>query len=184
MVADEPRADPPRRPQPTSGCPSPQVSTSGSPGASVAVGQAAGVAEAAAEPVHDHRRRVQRDRPARAWPRRRPSSWSSAASSIGDIANDPSNPKISGTAVVRYGPKGKTQAKVVAAQVPELQAGQRQAGRTRRSSLALGEAYTTSPPRSRPPSPSPRRPHPPADAATYARQARSSVALRRLSLSK
>ena len=34
---------------------------------------------------------------------------------IGDIANDPLNKGISGTAQVRYGPKGKSQAKVVAA---------------------------------------------------------------------
>ena len=38
---------------------------------------------------------------------------------IGSVANDPLNKLVVGTAEVRYGPKGVTQAHVVAAQVPD-----------------------------------------------------------------
>ena len=59
---------------------------------------------------------------------------------IGDIANDPVGDPIPGTAEVRYGPKGKNQAKVVAAQVPSSKlVNDKRADRT--VSLALGDAY-------------------------------------------
>jgi hypothetical protein len=59
---------------------------------------------------------------------------------IGDVANDPLDDPIAGTAEVRYGPKGKRQATVVAAQVPESTlVNDKRADKT--VSLALGEAY-------------------------------------------
>ncbi len=60
---------------------------------------------------------------------------------IGAIDNDPLGKKIAGTAQVRYGPKGKRNATVVAAQVT----GSTLVNDKRTSkvvSLALGEAYT------------------------------------------
>lgn len=60
---------------------------------------------------------------------------------IGDIANDPVDKPITGSAQVRYGPKGKSQAKVVAAQVPQSTlVNDKRADRT--VSLALGDGYT------------------------------------------
>ncbi|HYN74962.1 MAG TPA: LytR C-terminal domain-containing protein [Candidatus Limnocylindria bacterium] len=60
---------------------------------------------------------------------------------IGAIANDPAGKKIAGTAQVRYGPKGKRNATVVAAQVPgSALVNDRRTTKT--VSLALGEAYT------------------------------------------
>ena len=59
---------------------------------------------------------------------------------IGDVANDPLGDPIAGTAEVRHGAKGKKQAQVVAAQVPESTlVNDKRADRT--VSLALGEAY-------------------------------------------
>ena len=128
-------------PRPAPGCPSPQVSTSGSPGASPST---------SAKP------------PASPKPLPSPSSITVDVFNatdrqglakttakqlgqrgfvIGDVANDPLKDKITGTAVVRYGPKGKNQAKVVAAQVPDSKlVNDKRTDKT--VSLALGEAYT------------------------------------------
>jgi LytR cell envelope-related transcriptional attenuator len=131
--------DPTTAPPTTSGCPSPQVSTSGSPGASPSV-------KAAASPkplpspssiTVDVFNATTRQGLAKTTAKQ----LEQRGFVIGDVANDPADSKITGTAVVRYGPKGKNQAKVVAAQVPSSKLVNDK--RTDRSvSLALGEAYT------------------------------------------
>ncbi len=59
---------------------------------------------------------------------------------IGDVANDPLGKTIVGTAEVRYGKKGKANAVVVAAQVPDSKL-VKDKSKDKTVGLALGESY-------------------------------------------
>lgn len=61
---------------------------------------------------------------------------------IGDVANDPENKTIAASAEIRYGPKGKNAAIVVAAQFPNPKmVNDKRADRT--VSVAIGDGFTT-----------------------------------------
>lgn len=122
----------------TSGCPTPQPSGSGSPGSS-------GTAKPPASPkplpspstiTVDVFNATDRQGLAKTTAKQ----LEQRGFVIGDIANDPVGDPINGTAVVRYGPKGKAQAKVVAAQVPSSKlVNDKRVDRT--VSLALGDGF-------------------------------------------
>jgi hypothetical protein len=134
----------PVAPTTSSGCPSPQVSGSGSPGTtgSPAV---SGSAKPPASPkplpspaaiTVDVFNATDRQGLAKTTAKQ----LEQRGFRIGDIANDPVGDPITVTAEVRYGPKGKSQAKVVAAQVPESKlVNDKRADKS--VSLALGDAF-------------------------------------------